>query len=304
MQRDQTYIGEIDRLFQAGTIVGLDDGALLEGVLSTENEVALRALVERHGPMVLGVCRRLLSSAHDVEDAFQATFLILVRKVRGLRDRHRLGPWLHGVAYRVAKRARSDAERRRTLERASSRPEWEARSQAPERCVEQDELCMAVDEAIDRLPSTQRWVVVLVDLEGQTQSEAARRLGWSEGAVRGRLARGRVSLRKQLIRRGLAPGIIPGAGHSFGPAVAPNVPAALLETTHRAGMATLLAGRAAPSATTVVSASVAALVRTGIRAMTVSKVASFGTTFLTIAAGLFLLGLVRAGVSAMPGRHQ
>ena len=145
---------------------------------------------------------------------------------------------------------------------------------------------------------------MLVDLEGQTQSEAARRLGWSEQAVRGRLTRGRAALRKRLVRRGVAPAILPGAGLLSGTTVASNVPAALLDATNRAGMATLLAGRAAPSATTVVSASVAGLVQTVIRAMTISKVAYFAAAFLAITAGLFLLGLARAGVSATPGRRS
>ena len=112
MQSDRGFIGEINRLFEDGTIAGQDEGALLERFSSAHDELALSAIVERHGPMVLGVCRHVLASPHDVEDAFQATFLILVRKVRGLRDRHHLGPWLHAVAYRVAARARSDAARR------------------------------------------------------------------------------------------------------------------------------------------------------------------------------------------------
>ncbi len=304
MPSDHRYIGEIDRLFQEGTVLGLDEGALLERIVSSHDEPSLSALVERHGPMVLGVCRRLLASPHDVDDAFQATFLILVRKARALRDRHRLGPWLHGVAYRVAVRARSDAARRRALEQSAARAEIDGLNQAADRVVVREEQCAAVDEEIAHLPAPQRCVIVLVDLEGQTQSEAARRLGWSENAVRGRLARGRAALRKRLVRRGVAPGLLPVAGPVLEQVVAPVVPAALLEATNRAGMATLLAGRAAPSATTVISASVASLARSVLRTMTVSKVASLATAFLAIAAGVVMLGLVRPGLSATRPEQQ
>ncbi len=304
MSSDHRYLGQIDRLFQEGTVVGLDEGALFERILSNHDEPALSALVERHGPMVLGVCRRLLASPHDVEDAFQATFLILVRKARGLRDRHRLGPWLHGVAYRVAVRARADAARRRALEKLRARQECDGSVQTPDRLIALEDQCLTVDEEIAHLPAKQRAVIVLVDLEGQTQSEAARRLGWSEGSVRGRLARARSALRERLLRRGVAPCLLPGSGSLLEQLVAPSVPAALLEATNRAGVATLLAGRAAPSATTVISASVATLVHSVIRAMTVSKVASLATAFMAIAAGIFVLGLLRTGLSATPAEQQ
>ncbi|MGP0064131.1 MAG: sigma factor [Isosphaeraceae bacterium] len=113
---DRTALRQIDRLFRGGSVTGLDDGQLLDRFAADRDELALEALIAWHGPMVLGVCRRWLANPHDVEDAFQATFLILVRKARSLRDVHRLGPWLHGVAYRVAVRARADAARRRVIE--------------------------------------------------------------------------------------------------------------------------------------------------------------------------------------------
>ena len=174
MLTDHRYVREIDRLFEEGTILGLDENALLARVVSSREEPALEALVERHGPMVLGVCRRLLASPHDVDDAFQATFLILVRKARTLGDRHRLGPWLHGVAYRVAARARSDAARRRALEQSAARPECGAAAEAPDRRIDSSELCAVVDQEIAQLPAAQRSVIVLVDLEGESQRSAAR----------------------------------------------------------------------------------------------------------------------------------
>ena len=166
------------------------------------------------------------------------------------------------------------------------------------------ERCSVLDEEISRLSATHRLVVVLVDLEGQTQSEAARRLGWSEGAVRGRLARARAALRKRLIRRGVAPELLAAVGTPLKQAVAPSVPVGLLEATNRAGMATLLAGRAAPSATTVISASVVSLALSVMRAMTVSKVASITAAFLAIIAGISVLGLVRTGRSATLAGQQ
>src|SRR5262245_19021409 len=102
-------IGHLDALFSVGTTAGMADSRLLERFINRRDGVAFEAIVARHGPMVLGVCRRLLREPSDIEDAFQATFLILVRKAGSLRDRDRLGPWLHGVAHRVAVRARAQA---------------------------------------------------------------------------------------------------------------------------------------------------------------------------------------------------
>src|SRR4029077_13334925 len=98
---------QIDRLFRDGTLVGLEDRQLLERYLTRRDEAAFAALVDRHGPMVLGLCRRILRDPRDIEDAFQATFLVLVRKAPGIRDRGLLSNWLYGVAYRVAVRART-----------------------------------------------------------------------------------------------------------------------------------------------------------------------------------------------------
>ena len=140
MANEQVYLKRIDRLFRQGTMTGLDDGQFLERFVAERDDSALEALVERHGPMVLGVCRRWLGNPHDADDAFQATFLILIRKARGLRDHHRLGPWLHGVAYRVAARARIDAARRRALEERGARAESDDAALAPDRLAAQAEL--------------------------------------------------------------------------------------------------------------------------------------------------------------------
>ena len=109
---DRAFAQQVHRLFTMGTVAGLSEGQLLERFRSRRDEAAFAALVARHGPMVLGVCRRLLADAHDAEDAFQATFLVFVRKAGSLQEHRPLGPWLYGVAHRVAVRARANAARR------------------------------------------------------------------------------------------------------------------------------------------------------------------------------------------------
>jgi DNA-directed RNA polymerase specialized sigma24 family protein len=124
MQGDSaTYIGAVRRLFEAGPIAGLGESELLRRYREAGDEAAFAALLARHGPMVLGVCRRALGRRAEVEDAFQATFLILARKAASIRDGDRLGPWLYGVARRVATRARADEIRRADFERRAVRGE-------------------------------------------------------------------------------------------------------------------------------------------------------------------------------------
>ncbi len=112
-----SVVGSLGRLFEAGTVAGLSEAQLLERFLAQGDEAAFEAILQRHGPMVLGVCRRVLDDPHDIADAFQATFLILVKKARSIRDRDALGTWLYGVARRVAVRAKVNARRRHTRER-------------------------------------------------------------------------------------------------------------------------------------------------------------------------------------------
>ncbi len=299
----RSALRRIDRLFDAGTSTGLDDGRLLERFAADRDESTLEALIERHGPMVLGVCRRMLANPADVDDAFQATFLILVRKAHALRDVHRLGPWLHAVACKVAARARSDASKRCLREQAGACPERSPDSQAPDRLAAGRELRDLVDREIARLSSTHRAAVVLCDLEGRSQQDAARLLGWSETALRGRLARARQKLRARLERQGLAPALI--AGPSALPPIA--APPALVVATTRAAMASVLAGRAAPTAGGVISASVAALVQSAARTMLVARAGRAAAAFLLVALGLLAAsGLVRAGLprgELIPSTH-
>ena len=178
----------------------LTDGQLLESFICRQDEAALAALVRRHGPMVWGVCRRVLRNHHDAEDAFQAAFLVLVRKAASIVPREMVANWLYGVAHQTALKARAIAARRKQRERqVAVMPEPAA--------VEQDfwtDLQPLLDEELSRLPDKYRVITVLCDLEGKTRKEAARHLGCPEGTVAGRLARARAMLAKRLTRRGVA----------------------------------------------------------------------------------------------------
>ena len=183
-----------------GTIREVGDGQLLERFATDHGEaaeLAFAVLVERHGAMVYRVCRGVLSDRHDTEDAFQATFLVLVKKGRGLWVRDSLGPWLHQVAFRTASSARKSAARRRRCEERAT----VALGEEPAPSV--DEISPIVHEEIERLPERFRAPVVLCDLEEHTHQQAARRLGWPIGTVKSRLARGRARLRERLAGRGL-----------------------------------------------------------------------------------------------------
>ena len=185
-----TVLKELGRAFNQGTISGLSEGNLLERFVSHRDEAAFSALVARHGPMVLGVCRRLLRDESDVDDAFQATFLVLVRRAGAIRRRELVGHWLFGVAHRVAVRARAVAARRHLHEPTGLEIE-EMDSQAKCHADEAFELRMIVGEELARLPETLRSPVVLCYLEGLTHDEAARKLHWPVGTVRSRMARAR-----------------------------------------------------------------------------------------------------------------
>jgi RNA polymerase sigma factor (sigma-70 family) len=192
---------QIDRLYRDGTLSGLGDGQLLERYISQGDEAAFEALVNLHGPMVLGLCRRVLRDPRDIEDAFQATFLILVRKASTIRDRLHLSNWLYGVAYRVARRARTNTLRRRDREIAVENLEASA---APETA---DILGIGpvLDQELNRLPRKYRAPLILCYLKGHTHDQAAEELECPVGTVRSRLARGRDLLRRRLTSRGHAP---------------------------------------------------------------------------------------------------
>jgi RNA polymerase sigma factor (sigma-70 family) len=178
------------------------DTSLLEQFISAGDERAFAALVERHGPMVLHVCRRVLGNDHDAEDAFQATFLVLARRATALIRREALPAWLHGVAHRVALRARVARMRRLPDTGAVAVPRVDPHPD-PLAELSARELLLIVDEEVRRLPEVYRLPVLLCCLEGHSLEEAARQLGWTTGSVKGRLERGRARLHQRLLRRGL-----------------------------------------------------------------------------------------------------
>ena len=222
---------QLGRLFGTGTVAGLAEGPLLDRFVARRDAAAFEAIVARHGPMVLAVCRSLLRDPNDVDDAFQATFLVLVRKADTLRHRDSLGGWLHAVANRVARRALYEAGRRRGRESRGAEPGRSVESE-----VERLDVRAAVHAEVDRLPESYRATVLLCDLQGRTHEEAARELGWPVGTVKGRLARARRLLRDRLARRGLAPAsvallaLLADEGRAA-------VPPALLESTASAASA-------------------------------------------------------------------
>jgi RNA polymerase sigma factor (sigma-70 family) len=209
--RRGNVLKEVHRLFDLGVVSGLSDGQLLDRFLTRRGETsesAFAALVDRHGPMVLRVCRNALSDPHDVEDAFQATFLVLLRKAGSIRNRASCGSWLHGVALRASREIRSASSRRRTHEYKAA-----AEVASSTRVVEPpDDLRGVLDEELGRLRESYRSPLVLCYLEGHTCEEVARQLGWPVGTVKIRLARGRERLRSRLVRRGLAPTLGLGVG--------------------------------------------------------------------------------------------
>jgi HlyD family secretion protein len=265
---------QIRALYDVGTIGDLGDGQLLERFTTDRGETAELAfaiLVERHGPMVLRVCRGVLSDWHETEDAFQATFLVLVKKARGLWVRDSLGPWLHRVAFRTASSARKSGARRRRCE------EQAAVAIAAEAARSALDLGQVVHEEIERLPERFRAAVVLCDLESRTHQQAARHLGWPIGTVKSRLARGRERLRERLARRGLATEemLIAAAAGDEG-RIALELPA-LIDSTAR--LATGLA-----TAKTIAAGSIAVLTRAALKSMFIARWLKVGAVFLAVGA--------------------
>jgi RNA polymerase sigma factor (sigma-70 family) len=262
----------------------LGDGELLGRFIERHDEVALAALVERHGPMVWGVCRRLLSH-HDAEDAFQATFIVLVRKAASIVPREMVGNWLYGVAHQSALQARRITARRKAREvQVTEMPDIAA--------VNRDlwpDLQPLLDEELSRLPDIYRVVIVLCDLEGRTRKEIASQLNCPEGTVAGRLARARAMLAKRLDRRGItlsAGALTMVLSQNASACVPPSV------VSNTIGAASLLAaGRTAAGA---ISPKVATLTDGVLKAMLMSKLK-------TIVAVVLLLGVIATGAIALSG---
>ena len=277
----------LNTLFHCGAAGQLGDEQLLDRFVTGRDEAAeaaFAALMDRHGAMVLGVCRRVLGNREAAEDAFQATFLVLARKAGTISRREHLSRWLYGVALRTAVEARARATRQQAREKrlAAMRP-----IASPDQ-ADTSELRVIVDEELARLPDRYRSAVILCELEGLSRREAAGRLGVAEGTLSSRLARAKARLKDRLTRRGVALSAATLASFLAREAHAVIVPPALAETTIR--VAALAA--AGSSTAGVVSASVATLTQGVLKAMLLAK-------FKGIALGLVTLTLVTTGMTAM-----
>jgi RNA polymerase sigma factor (sigma-70 family) len=279
-------------LYQFRRLIAADqaaqtDGQLLERYVTRQDEEAFTSLVERHGRMVLNVCRRVLREAYDAEDAFQATFLVLVRRAAALDRRGSVAPWLHTVAYHIAVRARADAARRRVQER-------QVADMPAEVCEDAawSEIRPLLDQELARLPDKYRAPLVLCYLEGMTNEQAARELGWPIGSMAKRLARGRELLRNRLTRQGVVMSTaIFGAGLTE-QALAATLPSGLVTTTVRAAFL-FAAGEAAAGA---ISAPAVSLAEGALR--------SLGMVRVKVVAALLLLVAGAAGIGAAAIFHS
>ena len=287
---------QLNRLFAKGVVAGLSDAQLLERFLTQGDAGAFEALVGRHGPMVLSVCRGILREPHDAEDAFQATFLVLVKKGGTIRGRDTLAGWLHKVAHRVAIQANAATARRRTLERRVGQMAVATSTDGP---AASDDWLPALHEEIARLPEKLRLAIVHCDLEGMTQAQAAAQLHWSERTIHSRLAEGRARLKRRLARRGLEPdGAVLGTVLLREARAA--VPAGWSEATVRAALATVN-----PTMTVgVVSAAAHQLSQEVFELMLLRKLAVTAATLL--AAGLIAWGAWTAvvGLSQEPSQES
>jgi RNA polymerase sigma factor (sigma-70 family) len=269
----------------------LTDADLWERYVQKRDEFAFEILVRRHGPMVLGVCRRILRNEADAEDAFQATFLVLVRRADSLQSPSTIANWLHGVASRTALEARSAVTRRRDKE-AKVPPRAEL-SEDP-----LAELWPVLDQELRQLAEHYRTVVILCDLEGKTRKEAARELGCAEGTIASRLTRARNLLASRLARRGFA-GVL-GVVLIDGPASA-SVSAELVRSTVTAGLS--VAKGVANNA--VLSANVFALTEGVLKSMLITKIQYTVTVLLILAvAALGVGGLLTRTAATEPAQKS
>lgn len=273
----------------------LTDGQLLECFVSRREPAALEALVRRHGPMVWGTCRRILQNHHDAEDAFQATFLVLVRKAASIRSGAKVGNWLYGVAHQTALKARATRAKRKMREaQVTAMPE----PAVPEQGAWGD-LQAVLDQELSRLPEKYRMVIVLCDLEGKTGKEAARQLGLPQGTIASRIARARAMLAKRLARHGLMASGGTLAAVLSEKAASASVPGTVLASTIQA-VTSVAAGQAA--ATALVSAKVAALTEGVVKGMLLAKL----KTTVALVVVLVITGLgashvvIQAQVAAPP----
>jgi RNA polymerase sigma factor (sigma-70 family) len=260
----------------------ITDGQLLERYVAHREDDAFALLLQRHGPMVLGICRRLVGDTHRAEDAFQATFLVLVSKAGTILKHDSVASWLYGVAYRTARRAKADADRNSPQELSA----MEDAGQMLATDASWHELRPVLDEEVNRLPEKFRAPVILCYLEGKTNEEAAQHLHWPVGTVKGRLSQARDLLRSRLTRRGLTlAGVTLGATTAL-PATA-AVPPALAAATMQSA-AQVVAGAALANAA---PAGVAILTQRVLRSMLLAKVKAASLLIVAVAVPVLGVGI-------------
>jgi RNA polymerase sigma factor (sigma-70 family) len=281
-------VSRIRRIAENPGLRALTDRELLQGFVADRDQAAFEVLLHRHGELVLAACRQVLSDPADVEDAFQATFLTLLRKAESVRWQQSLGGWLFGAAHRIALQARANACRRRQREAqaAISREKAETAGFTPD--LSWHEAVGLLHEELDRLPDRYRLPLLLCYLDGKSRDEAAEQLGVTPGAIKWRLERGRELLRKRLVRRGitLPAGLLGALANSSVAALPPRL-------VH----ITLQAATSGP-----VPASVAALIR-GMSAMLGSRTTSAIALVLILGllgAGASVLGVLKPAAGATP----
>src|SRR5438445_829865 len=271
-----SLVRHIHRIALGRDSVGMTDGELLKRFVAHQDKGAFEALVRRYGPLVLGVCRRVLHQRQDAEDAFQATFLVLLHKASSIAQPELVGNWLYGVAHYTAKNAKASAARRRARERGMTEMP-RAQLVADEDGLQ--ELRPLLDEEISRLPEKYRVPVVLCELQGKSRKEVARHVGCPEGTISSRLARARQLLRQRLLKRGLTLSAGSLAVALSQDVVLASVPAPLVSSTIKT--AALIA--ASPEATAgVVSAQVAALTEGVLKTMFLAKLKTATAVLLAV----------------------
>jgi RNA polymerase sigma factor (sigma-70 family) len=282
---------DLQTLYSCGAVGGLSDSQLLDRFMSQREEVVFEAIIKRHGPMVWGVCHRVLRDHHDAEDAFQATFLVLARKAASVMPREKLGNWLYGVAYQTAMKARAATSRRRAREKqVPDMPEPEAGREDY-----RGDWLPLLDQELSRLPENYRTPIVLCELQGKSHREAAEQLGCPIGTVSGRLSRARAMLAERLTRRGVTLATSSLVVLLSQDSASASMPLPLVTSTTRA--ATKFA--AGQVATVVVSTKVAALTEGVLKAMLMTKL-KIGTAILMLAA----LGAAGANSSSLSRRAE
>jgi RNA polymerase sigma factor (sigma-70 family) len=276
---------------------GLTDGELMEQYVTRRDEAAFEALVHRHGPMILGTCRRILRNEADAEDAFQATFLVFVRKAASIRSRGTVSNWLYGVAHNTALKAKAMNHKRHLKEReAGTVPKREARAEIGQ------EAQALLDTELSKLADKYRIPIVLCDLEGRTIKEAARHLGWPQGTMATRLTRGRAQLTKRMTKHGLTLSGVVGVAVVLQGVASANVPMALIASTTNA--ASLIATTGQAAAVGVVSANVAALTEGMMKTLLLTRPKFVMTLVLALASAVGGWGAYQIRVATLKGSKE